>query len=451
MFMNKEVPLVVIVGKTNVGKSTLFNRLSGQRITIVDSTPGVTRDIIENRVGIDGIQIRLVDTAGIKLSTSPDDPLQNEAEKRVWEVIDKADCILLVLDGQEEMTSVDHELISRLRRVNDTIIPVVNKREGMTHLSLLSDFYSLGFEDVIQISAVHGDGIPQLKTTLLTHLKSDTQPEDTQVIEHHDFRIAIVGKPNVGKSTLFNMLLGSDRSLVSTIPGTTRDPLESLITSGGYGQYQLVDTAGLVRKSRIKEDITFYATVRTMEKITKANLCVLVLDVQEGISQQDQYIANEIYQQKKCCLIFLNKMDLIPKRLTRKNIEETKNWIYSQLNFLDFAPILIGSAIDQNMKPHFLTQFAAIATRYYQRLKTSLINREIKEKINDLNISLGKGRLLRIYYGYQELNAPPRFSFLSNFKGKDRELERSIRSIEKIIRQEGDWEGVPLSIELKNK
>ncbi|MBP8933824.1 MAG: 50S ribosome-binding GTPase, partial [Candidatus Atribacteria bacterium] len=214
--MNKEVPLVVIVGKTNVGKSTLFNRLSGQRITIVDSTPGVTRDIIENRVGIDGIQIRLVDTAGIKLSTSPDDPLQNEAEKRVWEVIDKADCILLVLDGQEEMTSVDHELISRLRRVNDTIIPVVNKREGMTHLSLLSDFYSLGFEDVIQISAVHGDGIPQLKTTLLTHLKSDTQPEDTQVIEHHDFRIAIVGKPNVGKSTLFNMLLGSDRSLVST-------------------------------------------------------------------------------------------------------------------------------------------------------------------------------------------------------------------------------------------
>ena len=449
--MSKEVPLVVIVGKTNVGKSTLFNRLSGQRITIVDSTPGVTRDIIENRVGIDGIQIRLVDTAGIKLSTSPDDPLQNEAEKRVWEVIDKADCILLVLDGQEEMTSVDHELISRLRRVNDTIIPVVNKREGMTHLSLLSDFYSLGFEDVIQISAVHGDGIPQLKTTLLTHLKSDTQPEDTQVIEHHDFRIAIVGKPNVGKSTLFNMLLGSDRSLVSTIPGTTRDPLESLITSGGYGQYQLVDTAGLVRKSRIKEDITFYATVRTMEKITKANLCVLVLDVQEGISQQDQYIANEIYQQKKCCLIFLNKMDLIPKRLTRKNIEETKNWIYNQLNFLDFAPILIGSAIDQNMKPHFLTQFAAIATRYYQRLKTSLINREIKEKINDLNISLGKGRLLRIYYGYQELNAPPRFSFLSNFKGKDRELERSIRSIEKIIRQEGDWEGVPLSIELKNK
>jgi len=212
-----------------------------------------------------------------------------------------------------------------------------------------------------------------------------------------------------------------------------------------------VDTAGLVRKSRIKEHLTFYATVRTMEKITKANLCVLVLDVQEGISQQDQYIANEIYQQKKCCLIFLNKMDLIPKRLTRKNIEETKNWIYNQLNFLDFAPILIGSAIDQNMKPHFLTQFAAIATRYYQRLKTSLINREIKEKINDLNISLGKGRLLRIYYGYQELNAPPRFSFLSNFKGKDRELERSIRSIEKIIRQEGDWEGVPLSIELKNK
>lgn len=449
--MNREIPLVVIAGKTNVGKSTLFNRLSGRRITIVDSTPGVTRDIIENIIEIEGVQIRLVDTAGIELAVSPDDPLQTESEKKVWEAIKKADCILLVLDGKEEMTSVDHELISRLRRVQDAIIPVVNKREGMTHLGLLSDFYTLGFDDVVQISAVHGDGIPQLKSILFNRLKRSTESDDAQQLEHHDFRIAIVGKPNVGKSTLFNMLLESDRSIVSTIPGTTRDPLESSLISGGYGRYQLVDTAGLARKSRIKEDIAFYATVRTMEKIAETNLCVLVLDVLEGISQQDRHIANEIYQQKKCCLIFLNKMDLIPERLTRKKVEETKRWIWGDLNLLDFASVLVGSATDQNLKPHFLAQFAAIASRYYQRLRTSFINREIKEKINDLNISMGKGRLLRTYYGYQELNAPPRFSFLTNFKGNDRELERSIHSIEKIIRQEGDWEGVPLRIELKNK
>ncbi|HAX99165.1 MAG TPA: ribosome biogenesis GTPase Der [Candidatus Atribacteria bacterium] len=449
--MNREIPLVVIAGKTNVGKSTLFNRLSGRRITIVDSTPGVTRDIIENIIEIEGVQIRLVDTAGIELAVSPDDPLQTESEKKVWEAIKKADCILLVLDGKEEMTSVDHELISRLRRVQDAIIPVVNKREGMTHLGLLSDFYTLGFDDVVQISAVHGDGIPQLKSILFNRLKRSTESDDAQQLEHHDFRIAIVGKPNVGKSTLFNMLLESDRSIVSTIPGTTRDPLESSLISGGCGRYQLVDTAGLARKSRIKEDIAFYATVRTMEKIAETNLCVLVLDVLEGISQQDRHIANEIYQQKKCCLIFLNKMDLIPERLTRKKVEETKRWIWSELNLLDFASVLVGSATDQNLKPHFLAQFAAIASRYYQRLRTSFINREIKEKINDLNISMGKGRLLRTYYGYQELNAPPRFSFLTNFKGNDRELERSIHSIEKIIRQEGDWEGVPLRIELKNK
>jgi GTP-binding protein len=449
--MNKEAPLVVIVGKTNVGKSTLFNRLSGRRITIVDSTPGVTRDLIENIIEIDGVLVRLVDTAGIELTVSPDDPLQTEAEKRVWEVINKADYILLILDGKEGMTSVDHELISRLRRVKGTIIPIVNKREGMTHLGLLSDFYALGFDDVVQISAVHGDGIPQLKSILFDRLKSDTESEDAQVVEHHDFRIAIVGKPNVGKSTLFNMLLESDRSIVSTIPGTTRDPLESSLVSGGYGRYQLVDTAGLARKSRIKEDIAFYATVRTMEKIAETNLCVLVLDVQEGISQQDRHIANQIYQQKKCCLIFLNKMDIIPERLTRKKIEETKKWIWNELNFLDYATVLIGSATDRKLKPHFLAQFATIASRYFQRLKTSFINREIKEKINDLNISMGKGRLLRVYYGYQELTAPPRFSFLTNFKGNDRELERSIHSIEKIIRQEGDWEGVPLTIELKNK
>ncbi|NLJ50205.1 MAG: ribosome biogenesis GTPase Der [Candidatus Atribacteria bacterium] len=449
--MTKEVPLVVIVGKTNVGKSTLFNRLSGRRITIVDSTPGVTRDIIENMIEIDGIQIRLVDTAGMKLNSSPDDPLQSEAERRVWEVINDADCILLVLDGSKEITSIDLGLIDRLRRTKETIIPVVNKREGMTHLSLLSDFYAFGFDDVLQISAIHGDGIPQLKTILFNRLRSADESKDVPVIEHHDFRIAIVGKPNVGKSTLFNMLLESDRSLVSTIPGTTRDPLESSLISGGYGRYRLVDTAGLVRKSRVKEDVAFYATVRTMEKIAEANLCVLVLDVQEGITQQDRNIATQIYQQKKCCLAFLNKMDLIPERLTRKKIEETKKWIWNELNFLNFASILIGSATDRNLKPYFLAQFAAIASRYYQRLQTSFINRVIKEKINDFNISMGKGRSLRVYYGYQELNAPPRFSFLTNFKGNDRELERSIRTIEKIIRQEGDWEGVPLSIELKNK
>ncbi|NLJ38313.1 MAG: ribosome biogenesis GTPase Der [Candidatus Atribacteria bacterium] len=449
--MVKEIPLVVIVGKTNVGKSTLFNRLSGRRITIVDSTPGVTRDIIENIIDIDGIQIRLVDTAGIELTSSPEDPLQSEAERRVWQIIDRADCVLLMLDGREEMTSIDYGLIERLRRVKDSILPVVNKREGMSHLGLLSDFYALGFDDVLQISALHGDGIPQLKTTLFNRLRNASESIDVPAIEHHDFRIAIVGKPNVGKSTLFNMLLESDRSLVSTIPGTTRDPLESSLISGGYGRYQLVDTAGLTRKSRVKEDVTFYATVRTMEKMTEANLCVLVLDVQEGITQQDRYIAAQIFQQKKCCLVFLNKMDLIPERLTRKKIEETKKWIWNEFNFLNFASVLIGSATDRNMKPYFLAHFAAIASRYYQRLKTSFINRVIKEKINDLNISMGKGKLLRVYYGYQELNAPPRFSFLTNFKGNDRELERSIHSIEKIIRQEGDWEGVPLSIELKNK
>ena len=448
--MSPKIPLVAIIGKTNVGKSTLFNRISGRRITIVDPTPGVTRDVIENTIEIDGVKIRLVDTAGIELEVSLENLLQNQAEKKAWQVLREADCILLVLDGQEGLTSTDYELINRLRRVNDAILPVVNKREGMTHLGLLSDFYSLGLGDFLQISATHGDGITQLKTKLLSRLQVGVQDDELKVGDHHDFRIAIVGKPNVGKSTLFNTLLETDRSLVSSIPGTTRDPLESSLT-GGYGNYQLVDTAGLIQKSHIKEDVTFYATVRTMEQIAEASLCILVLDAREGISRQDQRIGTEIYQQKKCCLIFLNKMDLIEVRMTRKKIEEANSWIRSDLNFLNFAVILIGSATDRTVKPMFLTQFATIATRYYQRLKTSFLNRTVKEHINDINLNAGSGRPLRVYYAYQELNAPPRFSFLTNFNGDERERERCVRSIEKIIRKEGDWEGVPLAVELKSK
>jgi len=450
MIMNKKMPLVVIAGKSNVGKSALFNRLSGRRIAIVDSTPGVTRDVIENIVEIDGLQIRLVDTAGIELASSSDNILQTQAEKKAWQMIKEADCILLVLDGREELTGTDFELVSRLRRVNDAVLLVINKREGMTQQGLLPDFYSLGFTDVLQISAIHGDGLGQLKTVLFNRLQTADQLEAHFESSRQDFRIAIVGKPNVGKSTLFNTLLEINRSLVSSIPGTTRDPLESSLT-GGYGTYQLVDTAGLVQKSHIKENVYFYATVRTMEKIAEADLCVLVLDAQEGISRQDQRIGMEIYQQKKCCLIFMNKMDLIPVRINKRKIEEVHSWIRSELNFLDYSSILIGSATDLSIKPILLTRFAAIASRYYQRLRTSFLSRTIKDTINDMNLNAGSGRPLRVYYAYQELTAPPRFSFLTNFNGDERERERCVRTIEKIIRRESDWEGVPFRIELKNK
>ncbi|MEI6157707.1 MAG: GTPase, partial [Atribacterota bacterium] len=263
--MKVSVPLVVITGRANVGKSTLFNRLSGKRISIVDSTPGVTRDVVESEIELEGRTVRLMDTGGIELTTSQGHILQQEAEKRAWMVLKDADCVLLVIDGKSDLTGLDQELAARLRKINRHLILVVNKRDGVTHEGIPSDLYTLGWERMVPVSAIHGDGIPALKQVIMECLKEKALPVSVSD-PGHPFRVAIVGKPNVGKSTLFNTLLGEDRSIVSDIPGTTRDALESSLESH-FGQYRLVDTAGLVRKTRIKEDISFYASVRTMEKI----------------------------------------------------------------------------------------------------------------------------------------------------------------------------------------
>jgi len=439
--MKEKIPTVVIIGKTNVGKSTLFNRLSQERIAVVDSRPGVTRDFLENVVNIKGKRIKLVDTGGLEILVDPQNEMQKKVEEKAWQAIEEADLLLWLLNGRENLTSIDWELASRLRGIKSPVVVVVNKREGMTSETLPSEFFSLGFEPIIQISATHGDGLRQLREIIVQATEEDGQIH----FDKHHIPVAIVGKPNVGKSTLYNLLLGKERSIVSDIPGTTRDALPcSLDTSFGY--YQLIDTPGLVARSKIKERVNFYASLRTEESLQGADIVLLVVDPTQGITRQDKRIAQRIKEGEKGCLVFINKMDLVLDHYSQWQTEKLIEEIRQDLGFLNYASFLAGSALSPSISQDVFLTLAGIATRYYQRIKTSFLNESLRPKINQKNWKVGE-KLFRTYYMHQKDVAPPRFYLSVNISGSEREKKHLANRIEKMIRKEGDWEGVPILIE----
>ncbi len=437
--------MVAIIGKTNVGKSTLFNHLSRKKIAIVDSHPGVTRDFLENVVDIEGKKIKLVDTGGLEILIDSQNEMQRKIEEKAWEVIEKADLLLWVLDGRENLTSIDWELASWLRKIKNPIVVAVNKREGITNEILPAEFFSLGFEPMIQISASHGDGLRELRETIARLVEGNRETYE----DKHRIPIAIVGKPNVGKSTLYNSLLGKERSIVSSIPGTTRDALYSTLDTT-FGYYQLIDTPGLVARPKFKERIDFYAAVRTEESLQGATIALLVIDPLQGITHQDKKIAQKIKEEKKGCLVFINKIDLVLQHHPSVQIKKLMEEIRRDLSFLNYASFFAGSAISPSLSLSIFPLLAGITTRYYQRLKTSFLNEKIREKINEEGWKV-KGKAFRVYYLHQKNVAPPRFYLSANISGTEKEKELLANRIEKIIREEGDWEGVPISIELSRE
>ncbi len=446
--MSNTVPLLVIAGKPNVGKSTLFNRLSGKRISIVDAQPGVTRDIIEKTVSIEGRKFRVADTGGMEFFHGENDPLKKNMEEQVWRLFEQATCILLVVDGRTHFSSLDEEMVLRLRTTGRRVILVINKREGMTHEAVPAEFYSLGIPEILQVSATHGDGIVFLKELLVSTIPAAPfSPGE----DHHDtpLRLAVVGRPNVGKSTLFNTLLGKERALVSDIPGTTRDAVESDLEHA-LSRLVLVDTAGLARRRKTDESVPFYASIRTRNSMRDAMVCILLIDSSQGITHQDKKIAQEIRQLGKGCLVFFNKIDIAEKLYKGIQKHQVVRAGRTQLPYLDYAVFLAGSALSPDLRSKILPEAAKIARRYYQTIPTSQLNKTVKEQVNDLACPMRGGKPLRIFYAYQESTAPPRFTFLSNFTGGDREIDRCVKVINRVMRENQNWEGVPITIVLKN-
>lgn len=441
--MNLRLPLCVLIGRVNVGKSTLFNLFSGERIAIVDPTPGVTRDWIERVVSVKGIPIRFVDTGGVTLGDGGE--LQKHVEERVWRLVDEADLVLFIIDGREPLTQVDLEIAATLRKKSRPFFLVVNKREGLTHEALPAEILALGGKKVFQISAKHGDGIPRLKEALFQEFKDWRG----SVPLFDGIPIAIVGKPNVGKSTLFNSLLGEDRAIVSPIPGTTRDAIEVPFFSA-YGRYRLVDTAGLPRRKNIRDRVTLYATFRTTERIAEAELCIFVLDPFCGVTRQDRKIAGEIAQLEKCCIVFVNKVDLLRDK-SASILEKLCAQARADLPSLHYAAFRAGSALDSfAVREEILPLMAGIVTRFHQVVQESILSERIRQRVNQHLLAVFSRRKPHLEVLLQEGIAPPRFvGVVDGCEEKEKRQYADI--IERVLREEIDWEGVPLRITVYRK
>jgi len=442
----KKQPLVAIVGKTNVGKSTLFNRLAKKRIAIVDPTPGVTRDFLEEIVDFQGTEARVVDTGGIEFS--PQEPLQSAVERKAWEIIEEADLVMFVVDGRASLTLPEQELLARLRRLGKRLLLVINKREGMTHEVPPADFFSLGVENMLQISALHGDGIRRLKEVVGEALK-EAVSEGKLAASPQRSKVVVLGKPNVGKSTLCNLLFGRERCIVSDVPGTTRDAV-TITVDTPFGHYQLIDTAGLIRKARLQDAVSFYAQTRAQRALEEADLCILVIDPLSGVTRQDKRIAAQIAEHKKCCLVFLNKWDLVQKLNPGFPQARVEEWARRDLSFLYYASFLVGSALDASIREKIFAALAGIITRYHQRVKTSVLNEILQQELSELRTKGFLPARSKFYYATQTRIAPPCIRVYTN--SMDEETKKRVAKIvEQALRRRLNWEGVPLDIELQRK
>lgn len=430
-------PVIAIVGRPNVGKSTLFNRIIKQRLAIVEDTPGVTRDRLYAKSNWLDREFLLIDTGGL---TDERDPIQTQIRKQVELALEEADVIIMVTDGREPLTTSDYQVAEMLRKTKKPVVLGVNKIESYPAVAD-PEIYSLGLGEPILISADHGLNIGDLLEAALAHVKMDHENEDDDLI-----RVTFVGRPNVGKSSLVNALLGEERMIVSDRPGTTRDAIDTPLRLNGMN-YLLVDTAGIRRKSKVDEAVEYYSVLRAIRAVERSDVVIMVLDATEVITEQDLKIAGIIKDAGKACLILINKWDLVEKdNSTAGNIEEQ---IRRELDFLDYAPLLFVSAKTGQRLGKILSLVNMVMESYTFRISNNRINQVIGE-ITALNQPPAvKGRMLKIYYTKQIKVKPPTFQFsVNNPDGMHFSYQRYL---ENKLREYFGFVGTPIRFQLKAK
>jgi Predicted GTPases len=386
---------VVIVGRPNVGKSTLFNRLVGRRLSIVHDVPGITRDALEAIAHWKDKSFWVVDTGGL---LEDKDYISQEIRKRVQELLNQSSVILFMVDGKEGITHADRAVAELLYPHREKVFLVVNKMDVKKAKENLYDFYSLGFERVYPISAQHGKGVGELLDDVVSML-----PEE-EVAQREGLRLSFVGRPNVGKSSLVNAVLGSDRVIVSPIPGTTRDAVEVYFEYKG-NPLILVDTAGIRRPSKVEYGVEFFSVGRSIKAVEMSDVVCLVVDLSEGVVHQDQRIGGLIARRYKGCVIVGNKFDLI-----NSTEEEVKEYLRKRLSFLDYAPIVLTVATEGKGVRELLDNVLLVYQDYCKQHKTSFVNRCV-EKVLSEKAPPGK---IKVYYAYQESTKPPTFVLYTN-------------------------------------
>lgn len=434
------MPLVAIVGRPNVGKSTLFNRLTEQRQAIVHDEPGVTRDRIYGEAEWTGRTFEVVDTGGFVPNSA--DRFEAAIREQVRIALDEADAIVFVGDVTTGVTDFDAEVATILRRTEKPVFVVANKADSAARRLDAAEFYNLGLGEVYPVSSINGSGTGELLDAVVQALP-DEEPEPAPEVP----RIAFIGRPNVGKSSLTNALLGAERSIVTEISGTTRDAIDVEVTHNGL-PVVLVDTAGLRKKARVRENVEFYSTLRTERAIQSCDVAVVLLDATLGLEAQDARVIRQAEEMKKGIVIAVNKWDLVGEKETN-TARDFERALHERLGTLDFVPVLFVSALTGQRIHRVLDKALEVAAERSKHVSTSRLNAVVEAAVKAHHPPSAGGRHVRIKYATQVRQAPPVFAFFCNHPRDVKEPYR--RYLENQLRAAFGFEGVPLTLSFKQK
>ena len=434
-------PTVAIIGKPNVGKSTFFNYIVGSRISIVEDTPGVTRDRVYAETNWRGREFTVIDTAGIEPES--EDIIISQMREQAKIAIEIADVIIFLTDVKQGVTAADQEIALMLKKSKKPVVLVCNKADNMSRdKNEIYEFYNLGIGEPYPISAANALGIGDVLDAIFEKLPEKKAGED----EDDRIRVAVIGKPNVGKSSLINKILGQNRTIVSSIAGTTRDAIDTEYQNQ-YGKYVLIDTAGIRRKSKVKESIEKFSIMRTLLAIERADVCLMMIDANEGVTDQDAKIAGEAHEAGKGIIIVVNKWDEYEKETG--TLEKYKKDIYAKLSYLSYAPVIFISAKTGQRVDKLFNMINNVAEQNAMRVSTATLNQVINEAIAIVQPPTDKGKRLKILYGTQVSTKPPTFVlFVTNKELFHFSYERYLVN---QIRKEFGLEGTPVRIIAREK
>lgn len=432
-----KIPTVALVGRPNVGKSTIFNKLVGKKISIIEDTPGVTRDRIYGDVIYKDYRFHLIDTGGIDLSYAD---FNKEIIVQATLAIDEADIIVFILDGKEELNANDFKIRDMLMKSNKKVILAVNKIDNEKRKNDIYNYYELGFSNIIPISGEHNLGIGDL----LDEITCDLSIVENDIEDDKHIKFCVIGRPNVGKSSLVNAILNEDKAIVSNIAGTTRDAVD---TPFNYEkeEYVIIDTAGIRKSGKIYENIEKYSVIRAMKAIERSNVCVVVINAEEGIIEHDKHIASYALEAGKPIVLVVNKWDTI-KNTT---IAEYTKLMRNEFQFLSYVPIVFLSAKTKKRIHTLMPEIKKVYDNSHKEVKTSVLNDVIRDAVILNQPPSYKGKRLKIYFVSQKGITPPKFVFNVNSKGLVHFSYE--RYLENKIRESFDFEGTPIKIEFKNR
>lgn len=435
-------PTVAIVGRPNVGKSTLFNKITGKRLSIVEDTPGVTRD----RIFADAIWLdkgfTLIDTGGIEPNTK--DEILSQMRNQAQLAIDMADVIIFMVNVRDGLTANDADVCAMLKKANKKVVLAVNKVDNIGEPPMeFYEFYNLGLGDPVAISSTHGLGVGDLLDEVCKKF-----PEGIDANEDEDeIKVAVIGRPNAGKSSLINKILGENRLIVSNIAGTTRDAIDSRF-SFGEDKYILIDTAGMRKRGKIDETVERYSVVRSLAAVDRSDVCVIMIDATQGICEQDTKIAGYAHEQGKACIIAVNKWDALENK-TDKTMKEYKDRLREEFAYMSYASLMFISAKTGQRIDKLLEEIKKVNIQHKRRITTGMLNDMLNEAMSKQQPPSDKGKRLKIYYGTQSSVAPPTFVLFVN--SEELFHYSYLRYIENQLRSMFGFEGTPIKFIIREK